>query len=561
MPTINELCMEWFKNLLWSESVGQTVLVYSLIIAIGVALGKIKIFRISLGITFVLFSGIAAGHLGFHLNPNVVDFLRDFGLIIFVFFIGLQVGPSFFSSFLKGGLTLNLLALGIVFLGAITTVVIHFITGTSMSMMVGIMSGAVTNTPGLGAAQQALKQATESTNNSEIGLGYAVAYPFGVLGIIFSLLLIKKVYKISIKTEQENFDKKLIQNETVPEKVNITITNTAVFGCNISEFQHHFVDEAIITRIMHDGQVTATTSDTLLQKGDTILLVASKKDVFILVKLFGEISKFDLEAVPGKLISKNILVTNHKISGKSLNSLNLKLKYGVSVTRIYRAGINLIASPNFHLQEGDKVVAVGDEKSIESVTTFLGDSIKRLDEPNLIPIFIGILLGVILGSIPFAISGIPTPVKLGLAGGPLIVAILISKFGYRIHLSTYTTPSSNLIMREIGIVLFLASIGIKSGEKFIPILVSGDGFIWMFYGVLITLIPLLIIGVIGRVFLKKNYFEICGLLSGSMTDPPALAFANSITQSDAPAVTYATVYPLVMFMRIIVAQLLVLLFL
>lgn len=553
--------MEWFKNLLWSESVGQTVLVYSLIIAIGVALGKIKIFRISLGITFVLFSGIAAGHLGFHLNPNVVDFLRDFGLIIFVFFIGLQVGPSFFSSFLKGGLTLNLLALGIVFLGAITTVVIHFITGTSMSMMVGIMSGAVTNTPGLGAAQQALKQATESTNNSEIGLGYAVAYPFGVLGIIFSLLLIKKVYKISIKTEQENFDKKLIQNETVPEKVNITITNTAVFGCNISEFQHHFVDEAIITRIMHDGQVTATTSDTLLQKGDTILLVASKKDVFILVKLFGEISKFDLEAVPGKLISKNILVTNHKISGKSLNSLNLKLKYGVSVTRIYRAGINLIASPNFHLQEGDKVVAVGDEKSIESVTTFLGDSIKRLDEPNLIPIFIGILLGVILGSIPFAISGIPTPVKLGLAGGPLIVAILISKFGYRIHLSTYTTPSSNLIMREIGIVLFLASIGIKSGEKFIPILVSGDGFIWMFYGVLITLIPLLIIGVIGRVFLKKNYFEICGLLSGSMTDPPALAFANSITQSDAPAVTYATVYPLVMFMRIIVAQLLVLLFL
>jgi putative transport protein len=543
--------MEWFRNLLWNESVAQTVLVYSLIIAVGVALGKIKIFKISLGITFVLFAGITAGHMGFHLNMQVVDFLRDFGLIIFVFFIGLQVGPSFFSSFLKGGLTMNLLAMGVVLLGATTAVIIHFITGTSMTMMVGIMSGAVTNTPGLGAAQQAIKQAAEGASGPDIGLGYAVAYPFGVLGIIFTMLFVKKIFKIEIKTEQENFEKNLVQSENIPEKVNISITNPAVFGCKISEFQHHFIDDAIITRVMHNGVVSAITQDTILHENDTILLVASKKDVFILIKLFGEISTNDLESLPGNLISKKILVTNQKVSGKSLSSLNLKMKYGVSVTRIYRAGMDLIATPNFHIQKGDKIVAVGDEKSMESVTNLLGDSIKRLDEPNLIPIFIGILLGVILGSIPFAISGIPTPVKLGLAGGPLIIAILISKFGYRVNLSTYTTPSSNLIMRETGIVLFLASVGIKSGEKFIQVLISGDGLTWMFYGALITILPILIIGLISKLFLKRNYFEICGLLSGSMTDPPALAFANSIAQSEAPAVTYATVYPLVMFMRII----------
>ncbi|NVO03536.1 MAG: putative transporter [Bacteroidetes bacterium] len=554
--------MEWFKSLLWSESVAQTMLVYSLIIAVGVALGKIKIFKISLGITFVLFAGIAAGHFGFHLNPKVVDFLRDFGLIIFVFFIGLQVGPSFFSSFMKGGLTMNLLALGVVFLGATTAVVIHFITGTSMSMMVGIMSGAVTNTPGLGAAQQALKQAADAgTAGPDIGLGYAVAYPFGVIGIIFTMLLIRKVFNIEVEKEQANFEKQMVQSETLPEKVNILITNPAVFGCTIADFQHHFVNDAIITRVMHDGEVSAINAETILHENDTILLVANRRDVFILIKLFGKISSLDLEGVPGKLISKQILVTSHKVSGKSLSALNLRAKYGVSVTRIYRAGMDLIATPNFHIQKGDKVVAVGDEKAIESVSNLLGNSIKRLDQPNLIPIFIGILLGVILGSIPIVISGIPTPVKLGLAGGPLIVAILISKFGYRINLSTYTTPSSNLIMRETGIVLFLASVGLKSGEKFIDILVSGDGLTWMLYGAMITVLPILIIGFISKIFLKRNFFEICGLLSGSMTDPPALAFANSIAQSEAPAVTYATVYPMVMFARIIAAQLLVLFFL
>lgn len=552
--------MEWLKGLFWSESVGQTMLVYSLIIAIGVALGKIKIFKISLGITFVLFAGIAAGHFGFQVNEKVVEFLRDFGLIIFVFFIGLQVGPSFFSSFMKGGLTMNILALGVVFLGASTAIIIHFITGTSMSMMVGIMSGAVTNTPGLGAAQQAIKQASEVSSGSDIGLGYAIAYPFGVVGIIITMLLIRKIFQIKVEVEQANFEKQLIQSDTQPEKVNITITNPAVFGCKLSEFQHHFVDDAIITRIMHNGVVNAINQDTILNENDTILLVANQRDIFILIKLFGEVSKVDLEAVPGVLISKQILVTNNNVSGKSLQSLNLRTKYGVSVTRIYRAGIDLIATPNFHLQKGDKVVAVGDEKSIDIVSKLLGNSIKGLDQPNLVPIFIGISLGVILGSIPFAIGGIPTPVKLGLAGGPLIIAILISKFGYRVNLSTYTTPSSNLIMRETGIVLFLASVGLKSGEKFVDILVSGDGLLWMFYGSLITFLPLLIIGFISKIFLKRNFFEICGLLSGSMTDPPALAFANSIAQSEAPAVTYATVYPLVMFMRIIVAQLLVLFF-
>jgi putative transport protein len=297
-----------------------------LIISIGVALGKIKIFKISLGITFVLFAGIAAGHIGFHLNAQVVDFLRDFGLIIFVFFIGLQVGPSFFSSFLKEGLTMNLLALGVVFLGAIIAIIIHFITGTSMSMMVGIMSGAVTNTPGLGAAQQAIKQASGASNGPDIGLGYAVAYPFGVLGIIFTMLFIKKILNIKIKTEQENFEKKLVQGDTLPEKVNILITNPAIFGCKISEFQHHFVDDAIITRIMHNNVVSAINSETILNENDTILLVANKRDIFILIKLFGELSKIDLEAIPGNLISKRILVTNNNVSGKSLSSLNLRAK-------------------------------------------------------------------------------------------------------------------------------------------------------------------------------------------------------------------------------------------
>jgi len=555
--------MIWLIDLFTKETVAHTILVYSLIIVVGVFLGKQKIAGISLGITFVLFAGIAAGHFGLSANHLVIDFVKDFGLILFVFSIGLQVGPGFFSSFKKGGLSLNLMALIIVLLGGATTIAIHFITGMSLPMLVGIMSGAVTNTPGLGAAQQTLTQVAGNNPGNivpEIGLGYAVAYPFGVLGIILTMFAIRKIIGIDVQKELELFNQDQHPAETLPERISIHVNNPLVFGKTIFEISGMIRHEIVISRILRNGELMLASSETVVQENDIILIVTQKGFIKEIVRIIGTESEMDLTAKSGKLISRRIMVTNREVFGKDLGSLKLRTRYNINITRVYRSGIELVASPNLRLQMGDRLTVVGDDKSMEKVIAQLGNSIKRLNEPNIVPIFIGILLGVILGSIPFHIPGIANPIRLGLAGGPLIIAILLSKYGYKFSLVSYTTASANLMLREIGIVLFLASVGLVAGEKFIPTLLSGDGLVWMGYGAIITLFPIIIVGFYSRIYLGKNYLEICGLLSGSMTDPPALAFANSIAQSEAPAVAYATVYPLVMFLRIFVAQILVLLY-
>jgi putative transport protein len=552
--------MTWLTDLLLKDTVAHTILIYSIIIVIGLFLGKRKAFGISLGITFVLFAGIAAGHFGLTANHAVIDFIKDFGLILFVFSIGLQVGPGFFSSFKKGGLSLNLLALGIVSLGVLTTIIIHFITGTSMPVLVGVMSGAVTNTPGLGAAQQAYAQSAIPGQAPEIGLGYAVAYPFGVLGIIITMYAVRKFFSINIKEELALFTQNLHPKESVPEKVSITVKNHRVFNKPISEITGMIRYEFIISRVLRNGELILASSETLLMENDVILVVTQKKFVDEVLSLVGTRSKQDISSVSGPLIVRHIIVTNRKVIGKDLADLKIRSKHNVNITRIFRSGIEIVAIPNLRLQMGDKLTIVGDAISIGNVAEELGNSIKKLDEPNLVPIFIGIFLGVLLGSIPLKFPGIVKPITLGLAGGPLIVAIIQSRYGYKLSLVSYTTPSANLMLRETGIVLFLASVGITAGEKFIPTLLSGEGFVWMGFGALITIVPLLLVGFYARRWGKKNYLELCGLLSGSMTDPPALAYANSLADCEAPAVAYATVYPLVMFLRIFAAQVLILLF-
>jgi putative transport protein len=552
--------MTWLTDLLIKDTVAHTILIYSLIIITGLYLGRRKVFGISLGITFVLFAGIAAGHFGLRANHAVIDFIKDFGLILFVFSIGLQVGPGFFSSFRKGGLSLNLFALSIVSLGVLMTVLIHYISGTSMPVLVGVMSGAVTNTPGLGAAQQALMQASVPEQASEIGLGYAVAYPFGVLGIIITMFLVRRFFEINIKEELALFTQHQHPKESLPEKLSITVKNRRVINHTIHEVTGMIRYEFIISRILRNDQLMLASSETVLLENDIILVVTQKKYTEEVLSLIGQKSKADISSVSGPLIVRQIMVTNRKVIGKNLADLRIRTKYNVNITRIYRSGIEIVAIPDLRLQMGDKLTVVGDELSLGNVSEELGNSIKKLDEPNLVPIFLGILLGVLLGSIPIKFPGIVKPITLGLAGGPLIVAIFQSRYGYKLSLVSYTTPSANLMIREIGIVLFLASVGVSAGEKFIPTLLSGEGFIWMGYGAIITIVPLIIVGLIARKWGKKNYLEICGLLSGSMTDPPALAYANSLADCEAPAVAYATVYPLVMFLRIFAAQILILLF-
>jgi len=555
--------MEWLSDLLWKETIPHTILLYSFIIASGVFLGKRKIFGISLGITFVLFAGIVVSHFGFTANHQVIEFVRDFGLILFVFTIGLQVGPGFFSSFKKGGVVLNLMAVIVVLLGGLTTVVIHFVTGTSVPVLVGVMSGAVTNTPGLGAAQNTLNQINAGVTAleiPEISLGYAVAYPFGVLGIILTMIFLRKIMNIDVKGEVETYEKEKHPSGVLPEKINLLVTNPQVFNKTINEISKFLNEDIVISRVLHNGELFPATSDRIIAENDIILAVTKKELAGEVIERIGTISEMDLSVKTGKLISRRILVTNREVFGRDLGSLKLRTIYNVNVTRIYRSDIELIASPQIRLQMGDRLTVVGDEKSVERVIPLLGDSLKRLKEPNIVPIFIGILLGVVLGSIPVHIPGIANPLKLGLAGGPLIVAILLSKYGYRFSLVSYTTTSANLMLREIGIVLFLASVGLLAGEKFFPTLLSGDGFVWMGYGAFITILPLILVAIFTRLVLKRNFPEICGLLAGSMTDPPALAFANGITQSDAPSIAYASVYPLVMFLRIFLAQLLILIF-
>lgn len=556
--------MSWLNELLWGEGIAHSVMLLAFVIAAGIQLGKIKIFGISLGITFVLFVGILLGQIGFKMNHEVLHFMKEFGLILFVYSVGMQVGPGFFSSFKKGGITLNMLACGIVLLGVATTIILHFVTGVPMATMVGILSGAVTNTPGSGAAQQAYNDVFGTTDNT-IALGYAVAYPLGVVGIILSLIVIRYVFRVSFEKENEALNATEGKNTNEAKPISLMVKNPAIFNKSVGEVSALIENrDFVISRISHvNNEVEIPSSTTVLCENDKIFVITTERDAEALRTFIGEEIDMDRKEwirKDSQFINRRILITKSELNGKRLGTLKLRNLYGVNITRVNRSGVDLVANPNLTLQVGDRVNVVGTESAIESVEKVLGNSMKRLNEPNLLFIFVGIFLGIFLGSIPFVFPGIPQPVKLGLAGGPLIVSILISRFGYKYKLVTYTTMSANLMLREIGITLFLACVGIGAGDGFIDTIVNNGGLSWIGYGFAITTIPLLIIGTIGRYFFKLNYFTLMGLIAGSTTDPPALAYANMTAGNDAPAVGYATVYPLTMFLRVLTAQLLILFF-
>ena len=558
--------MELLKNLfegypdLWDGGVAHSVLILSLVIAFGIMLAKIKVAGVSLGITWILFVGIVFGHFDMTLNEHLLHFMKEFGLILFVYSIGLQVGPGFFSAFKKGGLTLNLLAMLVVFLGVVITIILHFVTGTPITTMVGILSGAVTNTPGLGAAQQANSD-LNGIDAPEIALGYAVAYPLGVVGIILSLIALKYILRINTKTEEAEAERGLghIQELTV-RPISFEIRNEAIDGKKIKDIRPLMNRDFVISRVRyHDGQETElANSDTVLHLNDKILVISTPKDIEAISVFFGKQIDMQWEQLDKKLISRRILITKPELNGKMLSQLKIRNNFGASITRVNRSGVDLVAAPQLQLQMGDRVTIVGSELAVSHAEKVLGNSMKRLDHPNLIPIFLGIALGCILGSTPFVFPGIPQPVKLGLAGGPLIVSILISRFGPQYKMITYTTMSANLMLREIGISLFLACVGLGAGKGFVETVIYDGGYVWVGYGVIITIVPLLIAGLVGRYVFKLNYYTLIGVLGGSTTNPPALAYSNDLTSCDAPAVGYATVYPRTMFLRVLTAQILIL---
>lgn len=557
--------MNWINDLLWGEGIGHSILLLSFVIAAGIQLGKIKVFGVSLGITLVLFVGIILGHFGFTINHNVIHFFKEFGLILFVYSVGMQVGPGFFSSFKQGGITLNMLACGIVFLGVLTAVILHYATGIPMPTMVGILSGAVTNTPGLGAAQQAFSDMHGVSDNT-IALGYAVAYPLGVIGIILSIILIKYIFRVSFDKENEQLNSEDSSHTNEAKPISLIVKNPAIFNKTVAELSNLLEHrDFVISRVWRDSnkQIEIASANTVLQENDKVFVITTETDAETIKTFIGE--EIDMERkqwirMESQFINRRILITKPELNGKRLGQLKLRKLYGINITRINRAGVDLVAKPGLTLQVGDRVNVVGTETAVSNVEKVLGNSMKRLNEPNLITIFVGIALGIVLGSIPISFPGIPQPVKLGLAGGPLVVAILISRFGYHYKLIIYTTQSANLMLREIGITLFLACVGISAGDGFVDTIVNNGGFAWIGYGFIITFVPLMIIGCIGRYFCKVNYFTLMGLIAGSTTDPPALAYSNATAGNDAPSVGYATVYPLTMFLRVLTAQLLILFF-
>lgn len=556
--------MNWLQDLLTNpNSIAHIVALYAFVIAAGVLLGKIKFFGISLGVTFVLFVGILAGHFGFTGNPAILSFVQDFGLILFVFCIGLQVGPSFFSSFKRGGITLNLLAVGIVFLNIAVALILYFaLQGrVDIPMMVGILCGAVTNTPGLGAANEALQQL--HYQGPEIAMGYACAYPLGVMGIILSMIIIRYICRVDVQRDSDEIQKEEEANPHMkPYTISLKVQNEALSGKTLSQVQNFLARDFVCTRIIQDGHMITPNANTVLRLGDRMFLVCAEDDSEAIMAFIGLKIEQDWDATNQQdkpMVSRRILVTQPNINGKTLGELHFSSMYGVNVTRVNRSGMDLFAARQLRLQVGDRVMVVGPQDAIERVANLLGNQLRRLDHPNIVTIFVGILCGILFGSLPIAIPGMPTPVKLGLAGGPLIISILIGRFGHKVKLVTYTTMSANLMLREVGLVLFLASVGIKAGENFVQMVVEGDGVLYVGLGFLITFIPLIITGIIARWHHRVNYFTLMGLIAGSNTDPPALAYANQIAGNDAPAVGYSTVYPLTMFLRILTAQLLVLL--
>ncbi|OUN59351.1 putative transporter [Alistipes sp. An66] len=551
--------MDWLYSLFFGSSVAHAVLTFALVITVGILLGKIKIKGVSLGITWILFVGIIFSHFGMTVDNDVRHFVQEFGLILFVFSIGLQVGPGFFASFKHGGMTLVGCATAIVLLGVLTAYIIHVATGTPIPTMVGILSGAVTNTPGLGAAQQAYADAS-GVNDPSIALGYAVAYPLGVVGIILSMIFIRYALRVDFKKEDEGLAE-LANEQKLAEKVSVEFTNQIIEGRSVEYVRDLVNRQFVISRVMHpDGSITMADTDTKIHLGDRLWVICQAEDVEAVVAFLGhrvELTDEDWgnNTPNAELISRRILITKSSINGKKFSDLRLRTKYGITITRVNRAGMDLIPYQGLELQVGDRVMVVGPAKSVAKVADVLGNSLKKLDHPNLITIFVGIALGVLLGSIP--LMNVPQPVKLGLAGGPLIVAILIGRFGTHFHLVTYTTASANLMLREVGIALFLAAVGIGAGDGFVEAVVNG-GYRWIGYGFIITVVPILIVAIIARLRFKMNYYTLMGLIAGSTTDPPALAYANATAGNDMPAVGYSTVYPMVMFLRVLTAQIFIL---
>ena len=558
---------QWLKELfMTTDSVAHIVLLYAIVIAIGVYLGKIKVFGISLGVTFVLFVGILAGHIGFTAPISILTFVQDFGLILFVFMIGLQVGPGFFESFGTTGIKLNGLAATGILLNILVMFACYYIffdtsNSSNLPMMVGTLYGAVTNTPGLGAANEALNNVFPHGGAPQIASAYACAYPLGVLGIIGATILIRYICKVKLEKEEEQL-KAMEETNTnkKPYKMHLEVTNQYLEGKTLLQVHDFLNRDFVVSRLVHAGELCIPNRDTIFHVGDQMLIVCAEADQEAIMAFIGPKLDIDFEQQDQPLVSKRILITNPKINGKTLASMHFSSVHGVNVTRLTRHGMDLFASAGLPLQVGDKIMVVGPEDAVDRVAIQMGNSTRRLNAPNIATIFVGIFLGLIFGSFPFAIPGMPVPVKLGLAGGPLIIAILIGRYGYKIHLVTYTTTSANMMLREIGLVLFLASVGIKAGAGFFETVIEGDGLLYVLTGFLITIIPILIIGPIARIRYRFNYFTIAGMIAGTYTDPPALAYANSICSKEAPALGYSTVYPLAMFLRIFTAQIIILFF-
>ena len=554
--------MDWLNNLFFGTGVAHSICVLAFVIAIGIFLGaKLKFRGITLGITWILFCAIACSHFGMTLHPQVESFAKDFGLILFVYSIGLQVGPSFFSSFGKGGIRLNMLAASIVLLGCVTAYLIHLISGEDIATMTGVLFGAVTNTPGLGAAQQTYQDLTGAAN-PDIASGYAIAYPLGVVGIIFSLLLVRWIFGVKLDKEEEQVKAEKGEEQQI-EHLDLTLMNPEVDGIRVRDLKLLTHVDLVVTRILDkSGNEYLPDADTVLHVGDKVRFVGDRKNERTVLLLGPKTDvKWEAEEKNVHLVSRHIIITKSKYNGKRIADLKIREAFNITISRVRRAGIELLATPELRLQLGDRLTAVGEAEAVERIANAFGNSSKKLDAPNLASLFFGIVLGVALGSLPIMLPGLGQPFKLGLAGGSLIVAILIGAFGPKYHLVTYTTSSANLMIREIGIALFLAAVGFGAGQSFIPTLVGG-GYVWIGYGVLITLLPLILIGSIARLWLKLDYFTLMGLMAGSTTDPPALAYATGQSSlNDRAAVAYSTVYPLTMFLRVLTGQLMILLFL
>lgn len=556
--------MDWFmKTIIESPSV-LSIIIISIVSAVGLQLGKLKLLNISLGITFVFFVGIVIGHFNFDLNKDMLNFAQNFGLILFVYALGLQVGPGFFSSLRAGGLRMNMLALGVVFLGLILTVIFSYASDISLPNMVGILCGATTNTPALGAAQQALQQISGNQRViADMALATAIAYPLGVVGVILAIIFLRKCF-----VPNDEFAKLSEKKENEMHVGEFHITNPAIEGKSILDIMKLTAKHFVISRIWHDGIVTIPTSESILRHNDHLLIISKKSDVEHIKVLFGEQENVDWNKEDidwnhidnSQLVSRRIIITNSKINGEKLGSLKLRNNYGINITRINRAGIDLLASSDLMLQIGDKLTVVGEKASIDNVAKILGNEEKRLNTPNLIAIFLGIALGLILGALPIPFPGMDFPIRLGIAGGPIIVGILMGSFGPRFHITTYTTQSANLLMRQFGLTVYLACLGIGAGEHFFETVFQTEGLIWIGFGFILTVVPVLIVALIAMKIYKVDFARNVGMLCGSMANPMALNYVNSTIDGDEPAVAYATVYPVSMFARIVFTQLLLMLF-